>query len=133
MRCGQNEVVIGRQQRQLVTNAELRNQGVNRANLQARATTAISQFRGIDVILSVRGQKRQRHEPVNDIFTRPRTGESLQQFLQDQPRGHDRIAPFKAISQRAHLRSRGSSVASERKRPDAGIDEQIHRRERSAL
>jgi len=98
MRRGQNEIAIGREQRKLVTNAKLRKNGINSAKLQASATTAISKFRGSDVILSVRWQKRQGCEPINDVFTRPRTGESLQQFLQDQARRHDRIAAFESIA-----------------------------------
>lgn len=106
MRRGQYEIVVGRQQRKLVANAELRKNGVDRANLQTGPTTAISQFRGIDVILPVRGQKRQGCEPVDDVFTRPRAGESLQQLLQDQPRSQDNIATFEGIAQCPYLRGR---------------------------
>ena len=133
MRRSQKEVVIGGEHRQLVTNAELRKHGVNRADLQSCATTTISQLRGIDVILPVRRQKRQGRESIDDVFARPRTGESLQQFLQDQSSGDDGATTFKGIAQGTHLRSRGGAAASQRKRPHAGIDEQIHLRERSAL
>src|SRR5258706_12949097 len=83
MRRCQGEIVVSGQQRKLVTNTQLRNDGVDRANLEAGATTAIAQVRGIDVILSGWRQKRQGREPVNDVFARPGAGESLQQFLQD--------------------------------------------------
>ena len=126
MRRGQEEVVIGGEQRQLVTNAQLRKHGVDRADLQAGATTAISQLRGIDVILPVWGQKRQGREPINDVFACPRAGESLQQFLQDEPRGYDAVAAFEGVAQRACLWRGGGSVAPEGKRPDASIDEQVH-------
>ena len=98
MRRRQNEVVIGRQHDQLMTNAKLREHGVNSADLQAGATTAISQFRGFDVILPVWRQKRQGRETLNNVLARPRAGESLQQFLQNQSRGHDGIATFKSIA-----------------------------------
>ena len=68
MRCGQKEVVVGGEHRQLMTNAELREHSVNRTYLQPGATTMVSQFRGIDVIPPVRRQKRQGREPVNDVF-----------------------------------------------------------------
>ena len=55
MRSGSDKVVVGRQQRQFVTNAELREQGVDGANLHTGATAAIAQFRGVNVILPVRG------------------------------------------------------------------------------
>ena len=130
---GQNEIVVGRQERKLVADAELREHGVDRADLQTGPATAISQFRGIDVILPVRRQKRQGCEPVDDVFTRPRARESLQQFLQNQPRGQDGVATFEGIAQRLYLRGRCGLVAAECKRPDARIDEQTHGRERSAL
>ena len=66
-----------------MTNAKLREDGVNRADLHAGATTAISQFRCIDVILAIWRQKRQRRESLDDLSTRSRTGESLEQLLQD--------------------------------------------------
>jgi hypothetical protein len=37
------------------------------------------------------------------------------------------------VAQYAYLRGNGGLVAAECERPDAGIDEQSHRRERSAL
>jgi hypothetical protein len=122
MRRGQEKVIIGREHRQLMTNAQLRKHGVNRADLQAGATTAIAQFCGVDMILPLRGQKRQGRETIDNVFARPRAGESLQQFLQDQSRGYDGIATFKGIAQGAHLRSRRGAVASKRKRPDASVD-----------
>ena len=130
---GQKEVVIGSEHRQLMTDAELREHRVNRTNLQASATAAISQLRSTDMILPVRGQKRQGREPIDDVFARPWAGESLQQFLQNQSRGYDGVAAFKGMSQGAHFRSAGGAIASERKRPHAGIDEQTHLRERSVL
>lgn len=116
-----------------MANAELRQDGIDRANLQTGPTTAISQFRGSDMILPVRRQQRQRREPIDDVFPRSRTGEALQQFLQDQPRSQDRCATFEGIAQRLYFWSQRSLVAPEGKRPYAGIDEQTHRRERSAL
>ena len=89
-----------------MANAELCKNSIDRANLQTGPTTSIAQFRGIDVILPVRRQKRQGPEPVDDVFTRARSDESLQEFLQNQPRGEDRIATFEGIAERPHLRSR---------------------------
>ncbi len=56
VRGSPNEVFIGRQQCQLVTDAELCEQGVDGADLQTGATATIAQFRGVDVILSVRSK-----------------------------------------------------------------------------
>ena len=47
-----------RQQLQLVTDAELRDHGVNGADLQPGMTTSIAQLCSVDVILPVRSQER---------------------------------------------------------------------------
>ena len=52
-------------------------------------------------ILSVRREERQGREPADDVFAHTRACEPLQQFLQDQPRGHDGYAAFKGVAQRA--------------------------------
>ena len=117
----------------MMTNAELREHSVNRTYLQPGATTMVSQFRGIDVILPVRGQKRQGRKSINDVLARPRAGEALQQFLQDEPSCQDRIPTFERIAQSSHLREQRGLITAEGERPDAGIDEQVHPRDRSTL
>jgi hypothetical protein len=56
MSRGEDKIVVGCQQHQIVTNAELRNHGVNGADLQPGTTTSIAQICGVDVILPVRSQ-----------------------------------------------------------------------------
>lgn len=56
MSRGKHKIVVGCQQRKVVTNAELRDHGVDGANLQAGATAPITQLRSVDVILPVRSQ-----------------------------------------------------------------------------
>ena len=133
MPCGEDEIVVGCQQGQAVANAELRDHGIDRADLQAGAAAAIAQFRSIDVILPVRSQQRKRRKTVNDVLSRLRAGKSLQQFLQDETRDYDSFSTFQRVTQYANLRGGRNLVAAERERPDARIDEQRHRRERSAL
>ena len=133
MRRGKPEVVVGAQHGQLVPQAQLRQQGVIRAHLHTRASTAIAQFRGSDMILSVRRQQRQGSEPVNDVLARTWSSEALQQLLQDEPGRQNRIPTFECIVQSSHLWGRRGLITAEGKRPDAGIDEQAHPRERSAL
>src|ERR1035438_10819422 len=84
-------------------------------------------------ILPVRGKEREGRKPVDNVLTRTRTGEPLQQFLQNQSSGHNGFATFEGATQRPYLWTIGRLVATEGERPDAGIDEQRHRRERSAL
>jgi hypothetical protein len=130
---GEHKIGIGGQQLQLVTHAELRNHGVNGADLQSGTTTSIAQICGVDVILPVRSQERQGRKPVNDVLACARAGKSLQQFLQDEACDHDGLTAFESVAQHAHLRGGRGLVAAECKRPDSGIDKQGHRRERSAL
>ena len=52
-----------------MTDAELRDHGVNGADLQPGTTTSIAQLCSVDVILPVRSQERQGRKPVNDVFT----------------------------------------------------------------
>gem|GEM_PF-4254948 len=104
VRGGSDKVVVGRQQRQSVTDAELREQSVDGADLHTGATAAITQFRGVNMILPVRGEERQGREPVDDVFTRTRTCEPLQQFLQNQSRRHKNTSGFSATINRCHSR-----------------------------
>jgi hypothetical protein len=62
-----------------------------------------------------------------------RTREALQQFLQHEPGSHDDFTAFQRMTQGVHLRQRRFLVAPKRMRPDARIDEQGHRRDRSTL
>ncbi len=130
---GEDKVIIGRQQHQFVMDAELGDHGVNRSKLQPGTMTSIAQLCSVDMILPVRCRERQGRKPVNDVFTRTRAGKSLQQFLQDKTCGHDNFATFESVAQHTHLGGSGGLVAAECERPDTGIDEQGHRRERSAL
>ena len=54
MSRGEDKIVVGGQQLQLMTHAELRNHGVNSTDLQPGTTTSIAKIRGVDVILPVR-------------------------------------------------------------------------------
>ena len=128
-----DKVVVGRQQRESVTDAQLREQGIDGTYLHTGTAAAISQFSSVDVILPVRGEERQGREPADDVVARTWAGKPLQQFLQDQPRGDDGFVAFKGVAQREHFRGGGNLIATEGERPDAGIDEQRHLRERSAL
>lgn len=80
---GQDKIIVGREQREFVSDAELREQSVDRPDLHACATAAISQRRGIDVILPVRHEERQCRESINDVPACARPCKSLQQLLQD--------------------------------------------------
>lgn len=116
-----------------MTNAKLREQGIDGTELDACATAGIPQFGGIDVIPAVGHQKRQCGEPVDDFLGGTRTNEALKQFLQDQATGDNGVFALQRIAQRNHLGAPGGGVAAKGQRPNTGIDEQGHYRDRSAL
>ena len=70
---------------------------------------------------------------LEDLPSGTSTGKSLQQLLQDEPSRQDRVPTFKRTVQGSHLWRRRGVITTEGKRPDAGIDEQAHLRDRSAL
>lgn len=80
-----------------MTNAKLRQYGLDRADLQASPPTPISEFRRIDVILAVWRQKRQCREPLDDVFACARSGEPLQQLTDGNARICSRMSrPIRA-------------------------------------
>jgi len=103
---GKHEIAVGAQQRKLVTNAELCNRRVDRADLHPCTTASIAQICSVDVILPVRGEERHGRKPVDDVLTRARAGKSLKQFLQDETGDHDGLTAFKCVAQFAHLGGR---------------------------
>lgn len=129
----QEKIAIGREQRQAVTNAKLCEQGIDGADLQAGAATAVSQLGGFDVILPVRREKRQVVEVIDDRLACPWPGESLQKLLQDQAGRENHAAALQGGAKRVHLGRGSDLVTPEGKRPDTGIDKQVHRRDRAAL
>ena len=127
------EVPIGRQQRQIMSDAELGDESVNRSDLNSLPPTSVAQGSGLDVIREVRSQERQGREPGNDLRSRPGAGETLEEFLQHDPRGENELSPLKRMNQRLHLGEVGRAFPSEGERPHARVDEELHDRDRSDL
>lgn len=109
-----------------------REKGVNRTHLNAGATTAVAQLGSVDASCRS-GPRRGRAAKRPMMSLRARSSEALKQFLQNEPSSHDNLVTLEGVTQRAHLRGAGILVAPESKRPDAGVDEQHHLRDRSAL
>ena len=130
---GEREVSVRRQQGQFVAYAQLAQQRVDRPNLDAGPPANVANFRGIDVVLPVRHQERQGRESPHDVLAGTRAGKALQQFLQHQASGDNRIAAVDRGSMCKHLGTRNRCVPTKSERPDAGVDQHGHRREGSAL
>jgi len=110
-----DEIVVGREQGQIMPYAKLRQQRINRAHLNAGATTAIAQLRSVDVILPVRAEEWQCGKSLDDVLARARASETLKQFLQYEPGGHHNLVTLEGVTQRAHLRDGEFLVATESK------------------
>jgi hypothetical protein len=59
MRSCPDEIVISGEQRELMTDAKLREKGIDRAELYACAPAAIAQVCGVDMVLPIGNEKRQ--------------------------------------------------------------------------
>jgi hypothetical protein len=77
------EIDVSGQQSQLVTNTQLSQQCVNRPCLDTTRTAKISQFRGGNMIIPVRAQKRKCGEALDDLLFGFGSGETLQELLED--------------------------------------------------
>lgn len=116
-----------------MANAKLGKKRIDRAHLDPGSTASIAQLGSLDVILPVRPDEGQCGKTLENVSARTRAGETLKQLLQDKTCCHDDFLALEGIAQFADLRDRRPLVPSEGERPDAGIDEQRHRRDRSAL
>ena len=94
--------------------AQLGKQGVNSAYLQAGATASVAQIGSFNVVLSLRIEKRQSCKPLDDILAGARSGESLQEFLENQASGDNGFAPLKGLPQGNDFDNRRSCVTAKR-------------------
>ena len=108
-----DKVLVRREQRESMTDAELCEQRIDSTDLHPAATAAVSQLRGIDVVLPVGRKERQRCKSIDDVFACTRTSKPLQQFLQDQSRGYNGFVALQSVAKHAHLGSVRKSVAPE--------------------
>ncbi len=128
-----NEFSVGGQQEQVMANAKLGKQRVDGSNLHPRAAATIAQLRGCDLVFTFRLRQGQGAEAFDDLDSRLRPSEALEQFLQDQSGGCEHIGPGKRLLQREDFGCRRRRVAPKSKRPNARVDQEGHDLERSRL
>ena len=133
MLCYALKIPITRQQQQAVADTQLRQERIDRANLNAMTTAGVAKRRRIDVIGSIGHEEGKCGEPIQNQLTRFWSREALQQLLQYQACRQDRFAVLNRLNQDGDLRSRRRPITSQRKRPDACINEETQLRERSDL
>jgi hypothetical protein len=67
MRSSELEVVVGAQERQMVANAQLSEERVDRANLDACSAAFVSEISGCDMVFAIRLQQGKRCESFDDL------------------------------------------------------------------
>jgi hypothetical protein len=128
------EVAVRAEQDEIVLEAELDENGVDRSDLDAAPPAAFANFSGLDVVVTLRLQESERGKPLDQLPTRLGSGEALEKFLQDQTGREDLIGSLQGVSKSLHFRRRRLGIAAEGEGPDAGIDKKAHGwRVRSAL
>ena len=105
------EVRVRGEHRQLVADAKLRQECVNRANLNTTSPADIPQLGGADMILAVWHQERQRGKSFDDCVAGGWAGKSLEQLLEDQPGRDDLLAEIERLPEELHLGVLGPAVA----------------------
>jgi len=116
-----------------VSYAQLCKQGIDGSELDSPSSANIAKLGRGDMVLSLRLEQRQRRKPFDDLGTGFRTREALQKFLQYEASRDDDVRPQQGFLELLNLRLRCRGVPPKRQRPNAGVDEDRHVRDRSAL
>lgn len=128
------EIPIRGEQHEIVANAELSEQRVDRSNLDAAPAASVPQGGRSDVILAIRLEERQDSEALHDQSLCSGTREALQKLLENETCRDDDVRPEQSLFQLTDLGLESVDIATKRKRPDARIDEKVHLpRDRSVL
>jgi hypothetical protein len=127
------EIIVAGEHCQVMTDAQLGEDSVDGSDLNTGAPASIPEISSFDVVLPFRRDQRDRRKSAQQCLAIPRTGETLQQFLQDEAGRIDGLAFFQGSDKGGYLGGYDGPVAPEGQRPDAGIHEQAQSRSRSAL
>ncbi len=127
------EILVCTQHDKLVPDAELSEEGIDRTDLKASTTAVVTKVRRGCVIVALGHDQRQRSESIKDLFSRFRTAETLQNLLKNQAGGENRSFVPKSLGQKVHAGMTLTQITAHRKRPDAGINEELQSRDRAAL
>ena len=118
---------------ELVANAKPGEEGVDRADLDATSAAGVPQVGRANVVLAVGNQERKGGEPLDDPVPRTRAAEPLKELLKDEARGEDRVTGLKRARKECNFGAVFGSVAPQRQRPHASVDEDVQPRDRSDL
>jgi transposase len=127
------EIPVRTQHHELIPDAESGEERIDRADLKAAAATVVAKIRRGNVIFALWDDQRQRSESIEDLLSRFRAAESLQDLLENQACSKDRSFVLKSICQELHAGMAISLITAQCKRPDTGINEEPQFRDRAAL
>ena len=127
------KIGIRGQHRQLEADAELSQERIDRAYLDAAPAAVVAQIRGPDVVVAFGPQERERTETLDDRIASARPPKPLKQLLQDQPGGEDRLISSEAAPELRELGCDVRPITPQGERPDTGVDEETQERDRSFL
>ncbi len=113
--------------------AQLSEQRVDGADLHTCSAARVPELGGCDMVFPIGLYQRKCCEALDDLRTRLRSGESLKQFLENQPGRDNNIGAQQGILEYVDLGFRGRGVSAQSERPHARVHKQCHGRERSAL
>jgi len=127
------KILIARQHEQAMADAQLSQERIDRAYLNAMTTARVAKRRGFNMIGPVWHEEGKCGEPLQNLLMRLRSREALQQLLQYETCRQDRFAALNRLNQRGDVWSGRRPITSQRKGPDAGVHEETQLRERSDL
>jgi len=108
------EILISRQQCQIMPHTQLRQQRVDSPGLNATGSTQISQSCSGSVILTVWHDQRKGREAIDDLIAGFWSREPLQQLLDNQAGRHDMVAGLDRTQERANFGNVCGLIASQR-------------------
>ncbi len=116
-----------------MSDAELREDCVDRAHLSSPPPGAIADLRGLVVVVTIGGDERKRGEASDDCLLRARSVKALKDLLVDESGRNNEIAACQRSLEGADLGHGGGRAATKREGPNARVDEQAQARDRSCL
>jgi hypothetical protein len=75
------------------------------------------------MIFAIRLEQRKRSEALDDLCAGLRPGESLKQFLKNQPGRDDDIGAHKGVLELMNCGLRGRGIAAQSERPNARVNQ----------
>ena len=117
----------------MISDANLSKHRIDRSDLHARSSAQIAKLRRGDVVFTVWLNQWQTCEALDDLVSGLRPHHALKQLLENQARRHHHIGTHQGVFEGSNFRRVTFYVTAQSERPNAGVDQKSHDRERSDL